>query len=116
LGGLIAFALLLVVLLHPRIFHRLASRLVRRFGGSELPLLPWRVLIELLAFYCFTWLVGGAGLFFILRSLGDHPSLSTLPFLGGVSAVGAIVAVIAFFAPSGLGPREATMYGLLLPT
>ena len=35
-------------------------------------------------------------------------------FLGGVSAVGAIVAVLAFFAPSGLGPREATMYGLLL--
>jgi uncharacterized membrane protein YbhN (UPF0104 family) len=31
-----------------------------------------------------------------------------------VSAVGAIVAVLAFFAPSGLGPREATMYGLLL--
>jgi uncharacterized membrane protein YbhN (UPF0104 family) len=31
-----------------------------------------------------------------------------------VSAVGAIVAVLAVFAPSGLGPREATMYGLLL--
>ena len=35
-------------------------------------------------------------------------------FLGGVSAVGAIVAVLAFFAPSGLGPREASMYGLML--
>jgi uncharacterized membrane protein YbhN (UPF0104 family) len=35
-------------------------------------------------------------------------------FLGGVGAVGAIVAVVAFFAPSGLGPREASMYGLML--
>ena len=35
-------------------------------------------------------------------------------FLGGVSAVGAIVAVLAFFAPSGLGAREGSMYGLML--
>jgi uncharacterized membrane protein YbhN (UPF0104 family) len=35
-------------------------------------------------------------------------------FLGGVGAVGAIVAVVSFFAPSGLGPREASMYGLML--
>ncbi|MHB1243397.1 MAG: UPF0104 family protein, partial [Gaiellaceae bacterium] len=41
-------------------------------------------------------------------------SLSSIPFLGGVSAVGAIVAVLAIFAPSGLGVREASMYGLLL--
>jgi uncharacterized membrane protein YbhN (UPF0104 family) len=31
-----------------------------------------------------------------------------------VSAVGAIVAVLAVFVPSGLGLREASMYGLLL--
>jgi uncharacterized membrane protein YbhN (UPF0104 family) len=35
-------------------------------------------------------------------------------FLGGVGAVGAIVAVVSIFAPSGLGPREASMYGLML--
>ena len=28
--------------------------------------------------------------------------------------VGAIVAVLSVFAPSGLGPREASMYGLML--
>jgi uncharacterized membrane protein YbhN (UPF0104 family) len=114
LAPLLAFAGLLVVLLHPRIVHAFASRLVRRFGGHELPELPWRVLLELLAFYSFTWLVGGTGLLFIVRSVGENPGLSSIPFLGGVSAVGAIVAVLAFFAPSGLGPREATMYGLLL--
>jgi uncharacterized membrane protein YbhN (UPF0104 family) len=114
LAPLLAFAALMIVLLHPRIFHALGSKIVRRFGGGELPPLRWRALLELLAFYSFTWLIGGTGLLFIVRSVGDDPSFSSIAFLGGVSAVGAIVAVLAFFAPSGLGPREATMYGLLL--
>jgi uncharacterized membrane protein YbhN (UPF0104 family) len=40
--------------------------------------------------------------------------VSTVAFLGGTSAVGAIVAVLAVFSPSGLGFREGAMYGLLL--
>lgn len=114
LAPLLLFAGLLVVLLHPRIFQAAASKLVRRFRGHDLPELPWRALLELFGFYCFTWLLGGAGLLFLVRSVGEDPALSAIPFLGGVAAVGAIVAVLAFFAPSGLGPREATMYGLLL--
>jgi hypothetical protein len=50
----------------------------------------------------------------MLRSLGTNPGLATIPFLAGVSAVGAIVSVLAIFVPSGLGAREASMYGLLL--
>ena len=37
-----------------------------------------------------------------------------VPYLGGVGAIGAIVSVISVIAPSGLGVREASMYGLLL--
>jgi uncharacterized membrane protein YbhN (UPF0104 family) len=40
--------------------------------------------------------------------------VTLIPFLGGVSAVGAIVSVLVVFAPSGLGVREASMYGLIL--
>ena len=50
----------------------------------------------------------------LLRSVGAHPEPATIVFLGGTAAVGAIVAVLFVFAPSGLGPREASMYGLLL--
>ncbi len=114
LAPLILFGVLLVLLLHPRIFRATAGRIVRRFGGTELPPVRWRSQVELLAFYSGTWLIGGLGLFFMLRSVGADPRLSAVPFLGGVSAVGAIVAVLFVFAPSGLGPREATMYGLLL--
>jgi uncharacterized membrane protein YbhN (UPF0104 family) len=114
LAPLIVFALLLVLLLHPRIFHATAGRIVRRFSGTELPPVRWRSLVVLLAFYSGTWVIGGLGLFFMLRAVGGDPDWSAVPFLGGVSAVGAIVAVLAVFAPSGLGPREATMYGLML--
>ena len=76
--------------------------------------LPARTAFELLGFYALTWPLGGAAMFFMLRSVGGDPAVSSIPFLGGVSAVGAIVAVLAIFAPSGLGVREASMYGLLL--
>jgi uncharacterized membrane protein YbhN (UPF0104 family) len=111
---LLGFGAVVALLLHPRIFQPLAARLLRRFGCGEIAPLPQRTLLGLLLYYAFTWLIGGVGLFFLLRAVGAHPAVTTIPFLGGVSAVGAIVAVLAFFAPSGLGPREGAMYGLLL--
>jgi glycosyltransferase 2 family protein len=109
----VAFGCVLAVLIHPRIFQPLSARLLRRFG-TELPPLPPGVLLGLLLYYAFTWLVGGAALFFLLRSVGGTPSVTTIAFLGGTSAVGAIFAVLAFFTPSGLGAREGVMAGLLL--
>jgi uncharacterized membrane protein YbhN (UPF0104 family) len=58
--------------------------------------------------------LGGFALWLLLRSVGAHPEPASVVYLGGTAAVGAIVAVLFFFAPSGLGPREASMYGLLL--
>jgi uncharacterized membrane protein YbhN (UPF0104 family) len=87
---------------------------MKPFGAEAIEPLPFPTTIALLLFYCGTWLIGGLGLWFLLRSLDASPAWSTIPFLGGVSAVGAIVAVIAIFTPSGLGVREASMYGLLL--
>ena len=111
---LAAFGVLVSVLLYPPVFAKVASRLLRPFGANEVTPLPARTAFELLAFYALTWPLGGAGLFFMLRSVGGDPSYSSIPFLGGTAAVGAIVAVLAIFAPSGLGVREASMYGLLL--
>ena len=111
---LIAFGAVVTVLLHPAVFGRLAKLVFKPFAGDPPPPLPWRTMLSLLVYYAFTWLVGGAALFFLLRSVGGSPDLQTVAFLGGVSAVGAIVAVLAVIAPSGLGVREASMYGLLL--
>jgi uncharacterized membrane protein YbhN (UPF0104 family) len=101
-------------LLHPRIFRPLFNKLLKPFGAHDLEPLPFPLTLGLLLFYCGTWVIGGFGVYFMLRSVGAEVGLETIPFLGGVSAVGAIVAVLAFFTPSGIGAREASMYGLLL--
>ena len=111
---LLAFGLLSALALHPRVFRPLAQRLLRPFGAESIEPVPFGRTLMLLVFYCGTWLIAGAAVYFMLRSLGTNVGLATIPFLGGVSAVGAIVAVLAVFAPSGLGAREASMYGLLL--
>jgi uncharacterized membrane protein YbhN (UPF0104 family) len=111
---LFAFAAVTVVLLHPRVFTGLARIVFRRFGAPEPPRLPYRILTALLGYYALTWLVGGAALYLLLRSLDADPGIATIPYLGGAAAVGAIVAVLTVFAPSGLGVREASMYGLLV--
>jgi uncharacterized membrane protein YbhN (UPF0104 family) len=111
---LVAFGVVVGVLVQPRVFRPLAARALRRFGHSDLPAVRVRTIVELLVFYCGTWIVGGSALWLLLRSVGQHPDLETIPFLGGVAAVGAIVAVLVVFAPSGLGFREASMYGLIL--
>jgi hypothetical protein len=110
---LIAFAVLLSTLLHPRVFRPL-SRLILKPFAAEVEPLPFELMLGLLLFYCVTWIIGGFALYFLLLSVHANPGISTVAFLGGVSAVGAIVAVLAFFSPSGLGFREGAMYGLLL--
>jgi glycosyltransferase 2 family protein len=112
---LVIFGGVLAVLVQPRIFRPLAGKVLRRIGYTkELPDLRARTLTALLAFYAGTWVLGGFALWLLLRSVHAHPEAVTIVYLGGTAAVGAIVAVIFVFAPSGLGPREASMYGLLL--
>jgi uncharacterized membrane protein YbhN (UPF0104 family) len=109
-----AFAVIVTFLLFPPVFRAVAKRLLRPFGAEDVASLPSRTALGLVAFYALTWPLGGAALFFLIRSVGGDPAVSSIPFLGGASAVGAIVAVLAVFAPSGLGVREASMYGLML--
>ena len=112
---LVVFGAVLAVLVQPRVFRPLAGKVLRRLGYTkELPNLRGRTLSGLLLFYAGTWVLGGLALWLLLRSVGAHPEFATIVFLGGTACVGAIVAVLFVFAPSGLGPREASMYGLLL--
>jgi glycosyltransferase 2 family protein len=114
IAALAGFGIVVGVLLQPRVFRPLASRFLRKLGYRELPPLRLATMGMLLLFYAGTWVIGGMGLWLLLRSVGAHPAVNTIVFLGGTSAVGAIVAVLAFFAPSGLGAREGSMYGLML--
>jgi uncharacterized membrane protein YbhN (UPF0104 family) len=114
LAPLILFAVACALLLHPRIFRPVAAKLLRPFGVAALEPLPFPTMLGLLVFYCGTWLIGGFGLYFMILSVHANPGISTIAFLGGVSAIGAIVAVLVVFAPGGIGVREASMVGLLV--
>ncbi len=115
LAPLAAFGVIVAVLVHPRVFRPLAARVLRRLGYQrELPTLLAPTIALLLLFYSVTWVLGGVSVWLLLRSVGARPDPESIIFLGGTAAVGAIVAVLFVFAPSGLGPREASMYGLML--
>jgi uncharacterized membrane protein YbhN (UPF0104 family) len=115
LAPLVVFGVVLAILVQPRVFRPLAGKVMRRFGYTrELPNMRARTLSALLVFYAGTWVLGGVALWLMLRAVGANPEAVSIVFLGGVAAVGAIVAVLVVFAPSGLGVREASMYGLML--
>jgi uncharacterized membrane protein YbhN (UPF0104 family) len=112
--AVVLFGAAIAGLLHPRVYRIVARVAFRPFGAAEPPALAWRKLLGLLVFYSASWVVGGIALLFLIRSVGGDAGLETAPFLGGTAAVGAIVAVLSVLAPSGLGVREASMYGLML--
>jgi uncharacterized membrane protein YbhN (UPF0104 family) len=114
LWPLLAFGVVVAVLLHPRIFRPLSRKLLKPFGASELPPIPQRTLLGLISYYAVTWVFGGLAILYLIRSVGGDVDYTAVPYLGGVGAVGAIVAVLSVIAPSGLGVREASMYGLML--
>jgi uncharacterized membrane protein YbhN (UPF0104 family) len=114
LWPLLAFAVVLAILLHPRVFRPLMRRLLKPFGASELPPIRHRTLLGLIAYYAVTWVFGGLTILYLIRAVGGDVGYDAVPYLGGVGAVGAIVAVLSFISPSGLGVREASMFGLML--
>jgi glycosyltransferase 2 family protein len=115
IAPIVCFGVAVAVLVHPRVFRAVIARMLRRLGyRRELPPLRGDTVGLLVVFYAGTWVLGGFALWLLLRSVGAHPAPSTIIYLGGTAAIGAIVAVLAFFAPSGLGVREGTVYTLML--
>jgi uncharacterized membrane protein YbhN (UPF0104 family) len=110
----VLFGIGIAGLLHPRVFRIVAGVAFRPFGASAPPALPWRTMLGLILFYSANWILGGFALLFLVRSVGGDAGPEAAAYLGGTAAVGAIVAVLSVLAPSGLGVREASMYGLLL--
>jgi glycosyltransferase 2 family protein len=114
LWSIVAFGVLLVVALHPKIYGPVCDRVLHRLGDAPIPRLPIRVAIAIMGYYGLTWIVGGLSTMCLLMAV-DPVSWHELLYVAGVGAIGAIVTVLAFFTPSGLGAREGVMYALLLP-
>jgi uncharacterized membrane protein YbhN (UPF0104 family) len=110
----VLFGIGIAGILHPRVYRIVARFAFRPFGAEAPPALPWSTMIGLVVFYSANWILGGFALLFLVRSVGGDAGPEAAAYLGGTAAVGAIVAVLSVLAPSGLGVREASMYGLLL--
>ena len=110
----VLFGIGIAGILHPRVYRIVAGVAFRPFGASAPPALPWRTMLGLILFYSANWILGGFALLFLVRSVGGDAGPEAAAYLGGTAAVGAIVAVLSVLAPSGLGVREASMYGLML--
>src|SRR2546427_8267992 len=109
IAPLVAFAVVVTGLLHPRVFCPLASRILRKLGHGSLPPLRTSTMAFLLLFYCGTWLIGGTALWLLLRSVGAHPGPGSIVFLGGGAPGGAVGAGLAGFPPPGLRAPWASM-------
>jgi glycosyltransferase 2 family protein len=98
---------LAIALLQPRVFGRLANRVLRSFGREPLPsAMPLRGVIAVLAFYTLNWGVIAVGLYCVARSVSTI-SASDILVVGAAQAFGYVAALVTLVAPAGLGIRDA---------
>lgn len=104
---------LALVGVHPRVirgslalFARVARRPVLEWQGS------WGVGISVLALSAVSWVLYGAAFYLFLLAFVPLP-LSALPAVTAINALAFIVGYLAFFAPGGLGFKEAALALLL---
>lgn len=113
LEGLRWLAPLVLLAVHPAVIRtlvRLMARLSRReavdWEGS------WAEGVGLLALATLLWLVYGFTFFLFLRAFVDLP-VALLPAVIAVHALSFLVGYLAFFAPAGLGFKDAALTVLL---
>ena len=98
-----------LVVLHPRVFARIADFGLEKLGREALPsTLPFsRVLLLALA-YVANWCLIGVAVFSFARAL--YPiGVGDLPFVAASYSVAFCVAVLTFVVPSGIGTRDAAL-------
>jgi hypothetical protein len=117
-GGTARYIVLVIPLaalicLHPRIFGPMANIALTRFGKQSLPrTLRLSALVSMVALYCVSWILAGAGLYALIQGL--HP-IAPDDFLVVLAApaVGYIAAALAFMLPGGIGAREGGLAAVL---
>jgi uncharacterized membrane protein YbhN (UPF0104 family) len=110
---LVAIVPLALLVLDPRLFGRLSSRLLRRFGREPLEaLLSGRQLLALFAWYLVTVAFLALGVGLLVRSAVGSGAGSLL-YVGLSFLLSFVISMLAFVFPSGLGIREGA-FALLL--
>lgn len=100
-----------IVILHPRVFGKLSTKVLAAFGREPLPAtmsLPG--VLAMLAFYSFNWCVVGLGVYFAANAVHDIP-IEKLAAVGSAQALAFVAALLSLVAPAGLGVRDAVFAG-----
>lgn len=91
-----------------RVVHRVTRRDTVRWHGT------WAHGLGVLLLQCLAWIVYGGAFWLFLRSVAPFPPATLVPAMG-VNAASFVAGWVVFFAPGGLGVREAAMSLLLAP-
>ena len=111
----IAFPVVALVALQPRIFHRVTARILERLGRRPIPdALSSARIFEFLALYCGVYVLAGLSTYALGQSVYPMGSDDIVTVLGAF-AVGTTLGVIAFVLPAGLVAREAGLAVALSP-
>ena len=102
-----------LALVHPVVLNALVGR-VSRLARREAPVwrATWAAGATLLLLYMVTWAVYGAAFALFLSALTPTAGVPWVQ-LAGWNALAFAAGFVAFFAPGGLGVREAALVGLL---
>jgi glycosyltransferase 2 family protein len=96
-----------ILVLHPRVFGPLSTRLLRAFGRDPLPaVISLRGILALLVFYSLNWVVVAFGIYCVARSV-THIPFNDILLVGSAQAIGYFAALVTLVAPAGLGVRDA---------
>lgn len=109
----IAFPIVSIAVVHPKIFNAWAGLVFRRFGQDYAKLeIRWRTLLGIWAMYTASWILLCAGVAMFIRGVIQlGPGGST--FMGSSYAAAWLAGTFAMIAPAGMGIREGAL-GLLL--
>ena len=109
----LAIPIAAIVCLHPRIFGPLANVALNKIGKEALPrTLKTRALVSMVALYCASWVLAGAGLYALIEGL--YPiEPDDFAIVLAAPAVGYIAAALAFVLPGGIGAREGGLAAVL---
>ncbi|MDB5326870.1 MAG: hypothetical protein JWM57_2439 [Phycisphaerales bacterium] len=105
-----------VVCLWPSVFAAIINALLKFLKRSPLPRTPAmaKYLVPMLCAF-FQWVLHGAALGFIVQSVTGHSPWGHFPLLMSFAALSQTLGYLAFFAPGGLGVREAVLLACLTP-
>jgi uncharacterized membrane protein YbhN (UPF0104 family) len=113
---LLILPVLLLILIHPKVLNRFFSFIIPLLPASDdgredviekAKAFDWnyQTFLFFIFLYFILWSLGGMTLFICMKSFSD-PAVSDIPLVLATGAVSLIAALLAVFAPAGVGVRE----------